>query len=94
MDLGWKWLTPAALANIVLTGVVYTAVKQGLGLSLAGSGGRLALIVGMWVVGAPVVLTIVAYINRQAETFDIGEQRRRQIVARAERQARIAEQKA
>ena len=29
MDLGWKWLTPAALANIVLTGVVYVVLKYG-----------------------------------------------------------------
>jgi len=94
MDLGWKWLTPAALANIVLTGVVYTAVRQGLGLDPGAAAGKLALILGMFAVAAPVVLLFVGYINRRAETFDIGEQRRRQLAAREERRARIAEQKA
>src|SRR6185503_5153241 len=32
MDLGWKWLTPAALANIVLTGIIYVGIKYGLHL--------------------------------------------------------------
>ena len=94
MDLGWKWLTPAALANIVLTGVVYTAVRQGLGLDPGAAAGNLALILGMFAAAAPAVLLFVGYINRQTETADIGEQRRRQVAAREERRARIAEQKA
>jgi NADH-quinone oxidoreductase subunit H len=93
MDLGWKWLTPAALANIVLTGIVYLVVKTYFG-DLTQPAGKIAMVIGMFAVGAPIVLAIVTYINRSTETFDIAEQRRRQVAARAERQARIAEQKA
>jgi NADH-quinone oxidoreductase subunit H len=97
MDLGWKWLTPAALANIVLSGVVYVVVKNVLGLDFTNPANRpakFALFLGMLVVATPIVLAIVAWINRQGETMDIAEQRRRQMLARAVRQARIAEQKA
>jgi NADH-quinone oxidoreductase subunit H len=97
MDLGWKWLTPAALANIVLSGVVYVVVKNVLGLDFtnpANRSAKFALFLGMLVVATPIVLAIVAWINRAGETMDIAEQRRRQMLARAARQARIAEQKA
>jgi NADH-quinone oxidoreductase subunit H len=97
MDLGWKWLTPAALANIVLSGVVYVVVKNVLGLDFTNAANRpakFALFLGMLIVATPIVLAIVAWINRQGETMDIAEQRRRQMLARAARQARIAEQKA
>jgi NADH-quinone oxidoreductase subunit H len=97
MDLGWKWLTPAALANIVLTGVVYAVVRDGLGLNFndpANTQAKVAMIIAMLAVATPVVLGVVALINRGTRTFDIAEQRRRQVRARAERQARIAEQKA
>jgi NADH-quinone oxidoreductase subunit H len=104
MDLGWKWLTPASLANIVLTGIVYGVVKEVFGFEFARPGGafqgpvglegKVALIALMFAVATPIVLAIVVFINRRAETFDIAEQRRRQIQARAERQARIAEQRA
>jgi len=97
MDLGWKWLTPAALANIVLTAVVYLVVKQSFGLtdfSRAVWPAKLTMIVAMFAVATPIVLAVIALINRRTQTFDIAEQRRRQILARAERQARIAEQRA
>lgn len=93
MDLGWKWLTPAALANIVLTGIVYVVVKAWIG-DPSEPLARVAIVAGMFIVGAPVAIAITTYINRSTETFDMGEQRRRQMAARAERQARIAEQKA
>ena len=97
MDLGWKWLTPAALANIVLTGIVYVIVKTWFGNPsepiLNEPLARVAIAVGMFIVGAPVVIAITTYINRSTDTFDIGEQRRSQVAARAARQARIAEQK-
>lgn len=97
MDLGWKWLTPAALANIVLSGVVYVVVKDVLGLDFTNPANRMAkfaLFAGMLILATPIVLAIVAWINRQGQTMDIAEQRRRQVLARAARQARIAEQKA
>ena len=97
MDLGWKWLTPAALANIVLTAIVHVGVKQGFGLvdfSQARRPAKLAMILAMFAVATPVVLAVISFINRRTQTFDIAEQRRRQVAARAERQARIAEQRA
>jgi NADH-quinone oxidoreductase subunit H len=93
MDLGWKWLTPAALANIVVTGIAYVFVKQGLGLDFTQPGNtqaKLALIAVTFVLATPTILAVVAMINRRTQTFDIAEQRRRQVQARAERQARIA----
>jgi NADH-quinone oxidoreductase subunit H len=103
MDLGWKWLTPAALANIVLTGVVYVLLKHGVGLPFAAPGdpftgpvgktSKLAMILVMCVAVMPVVLSFVAFVNRRTATWDIADQRRRQILARAERQARIASQR-
>ncbi len=103
MDLGWKWLTPAALANIVLTGVVYVLLKQGFGLSFAGPGdpfsgpagmtSKLAMILVMCGAVMPAVLSFVAFVNRRTATWDIADQRSRQILARAERQARIASQR-
>jgi NADH-quinone oxidoreductase subunit H len=104
MDLGWKWMTPAALANIVLTGIVYVVMKHGFGLAFAAPGAgfvgpeslgaKVATIIAMVAVATPVVLLIVGFINRRTADWEIAEQRRRQIAARAERQARLAEQKA
>ena len=96
MDLGWKWLTPAALANIVLTGTVSVALKYGFGLDFsekANTQAKVAMIIAMFAVATPIVLATVAFINRRTQTFDLAEQRRQQVRARAERQARIAEQK-
>ena len=64
-----------------------------MGLDPGAAAGKLALILGMIAaVGAGSAL-FVAYINRQTATSDIAEQRRRQVAAREERRARIAEQK-
>lgn len=101
MDLGWKWLTPAALANVVLTGIVYAGVKYGLGLKFAATGdgftgpadatAKIVTIIGMFAVATPIVLALVGFINRRTSDWDIAEQRQRQIAAR---QARLAAQKA
>jgi NADH-quinone oxidoreductase subunit H len=101
MDLGWKWLTPAALANIVLTGILYVALKHGLRLNFTAPGAnfigpadltaKLAMGVAAWAVGAPIAVAVVNYLNRSTQTADAAEQRRRQIQLRAERKARITE---
>jgi len=99
MDLGWKWLTPAALANIVLTGIVYTLLKSGFKLPFAGpdesyigpssASSRVAMIIAMCAIATPVALAILAFINRGTADWDIADQRQRQIAARADRRARI-----
>ncbi|MEP7273898.1 MAG: NADH-quinone oxidoreductase subunit H, partial [Acidobacteriota bacterium] len=104
MDLGWKWLTPAALGNIVVTAVAYVILKNGFGMKFASATdhfvgpadvrSRLAMIAIMVLIAMPGVLGVVAFINRKTATWDIAEQRHRQIVARAQRKARIASQKA
>lgn len=92
MDLGWKWLTPAALANIVLTGTIYLMVKELFGPldDPANLRAKIAMSGAMLLVATPIVFALLALINRRTETYDIAEQRRRQVMARAERQARIA----
>ncbi len=91
MDLGWKWLTPAALANIVLTGTIYLMVKELFGPldDPANLRAKIAMSGAMLLVATPIVFALLALINRRTETYDIAEQRRRQVMARAERQARI-----
>lgn len=99
MDLGWKWLTPAALANIVLTGIVYALLKYGFKLPFAGpdasyigpssASSRVSMIIAMCVIASPVALAILAFINRGSADWDIADQRQRQIAARADRRARI-----
>lgn len=99
MDLGWKWLTPAALANIVLTGIVYAILKFGFKLPFAGpddrfigpssASSRVAMIIAMCAIATPVALAILAFINRGTADWDIADQRQRQIAARADRRARI-----
>jgi len=99
MDLGWKWLTPAALANIVLTGIVYVVLKSGLKLSFAGPDdsfigpstlkSRVAMVVAMCVIASPFALALIAFINRGGADWDLADQRRRQIEARAGRRARF-----
>ncbi len=91
MDLGWKWLTPAALANIVLTGTIYLVVKEFLGPldDPANLGAKIAMSLAMLLVATPIVFALLALINRRTAGYDIAEQRRRQVMARAERQARI-----
>jgi type III secretory pathway component EscR len=88
---------PGCVGQYRLSGVVYVVVKNVLGLDFtnpANRSAKFALFLGMLVVATPIVLAIVAWINSQGETMDIAEQRRRQMLARAARQARIAEQKA
>ena len=74
MDLGWKWLTPAALVNIVLTGIVYVLLKHGFKLPFAGPdaafigpstmSSKLTMIGVMFLVATPIALALVAFINR------------------------------
>ncbi len=99
MDLGWKWLTPAALVNIVLTGIVYVLLKHGFKLPFAGPdaafigpstmSSKLTMTGVMFLVATPIALALVAFINRGTADWEIADQRQRQIEARAHRRARM-----
>jgi NADH-quinone oxidoreductase subunit H len=108
MDLGWKWLIPTALANVVLTGVIYVIAleeSQGglLGFFRATSRGLVIntdpAIVGYagmaglsFLFAVPATWWLLAKINRTTEDFNLHARRQLQIQRRAERLAAIAGQ--
>ena len=101
MDLGWKWMIPAALANIVLTAVFYvialewrTPMGQGIlmnplpvGLWMSGAG--LAYFIVTGIVTVVVSWMLLAKINRHTTDFNLHAQRQLQIRKRAERLAEV-----
>jgi len=88
MDLGWKWMLPAALINIVVTALAVTVI-QGLdnptgmrtikslagGLGLTASGKAIAIVFGI----GNLFLTagILSLINWRARDFNLKKQRRK-----------------
>jgi NADH-quinone oxidoreductase subunit H len=86
MDLGWKWMLPAALINVVVTAVSVTVIQaldnpagrtiKSLtgGLGLAGSGKAIAIVFGF----ANLFITagILSLINWRARDFNLKKQRR------------------
>jgi NADH-quinone oxidoreductase subunit H len=98
MELGWKWMIPAGLANIVLTGIWYVLAlpkSQGgvLDLMRSGAGGRLVptgkgiiyFIITGSVVTIPIVWALLTTINRRSRDFNLHEQRQLQMQLRRER---------
>jgi NADH-quinone oxidoreductase subunit H len=97
MELGWKWMIPAGLANIVLTGVWYVLAlppsRGGVFGFMQEQGGRLAptgwgkvyFIVTGFVFSIPLIWGILATINRRSRDFNLHEQRQLQIKLREER---------
>ena len=87
MDLGWKWMLPAALINIVVT-ALGVGVIQGLdgwrgmhtidslssGLGLTATGKVIAIVIGV----GNLFLTagIMSFINRRSRDFNLKKQRR------------------
>jgi len=104
MDLGWKWLIPAALGNIVLTAIFYVVALEwrtpmGQGVIME------PRLVGMWMnwggtiyFMATALLTIgivwilLARINKHTSDFNLHAQRQLQIQRRAERRVSIGEE--
>ncbi len=87
MDLGWKWLIPAALTNIIWTAVaIFTvqalngwngmktidSVSQGLNLTPSGKG----VMVGFGVAGLLVTAAVLSTINWRSRDFNLKGQRR------------------
>jgi NADH-quinone oxidoreductase subunit H len=82
MDLGWKWLIPAAMANIVLTGALIV-IGQALNLTrsegerliIPGVAGKAYFIGTAFLVAIPVTWILLAMINRRSYDFNLRVQR-------------------
>lgn len=87
MDIGWKWLTPSALVNIVLTGGAVFVIQaldgwRGIktidsiseGLNLTATGKALMIIFG--VVGLLITALLLSRINWRSRDFNLKTQRR------------------
>jgi NADH-quinone oxidoreductase subunit H len=87
MDLGWKWMIPASLVNIVWTGLAVFAVQaldgwrgfdtieslaRGLNLTRTGQ----AVMVGFGLVGVLVAAALLTAINWRSRDFNLKKQRR------------------
>jgi NADH-quinone oxidoreductase subunit H len=87
MDLGWKWLIPAALTNIVWTALaIFTvqaldgwngmktieSVAQGLNLTPSGK----AVMIAFGFIGLAVTAAVLSTINRRSRDFNLKGQRR------------------
>jgi len=107
MDIGWKWMIPAGLANIVLTGIWYVMAmpkdRGGLfGFLQASQAGRLVptawgkvyFIATAFLVTVPLIWMLLATINRRSRDFNLHEQRQLQINLRRERLQKNAEPQA
>jgi NADH-quinone oxidoreductase subunit H len=87
MDIGWKWLIPSALINIVLSGLAIFVVQalnhsgklttiehldRGLNLNAAGKG----IVIGFGVIGLFATAALLARINWRSRDFNLKIQRR------------------
>jgi NADH-quinone oxidoreductase subunit H len=102
MDLGWKWMIPATLVNILLTAVFFvfaleweTSNGQKLlmavtarGLDLTAYGVAFFVVAGLLTIGA--AWLVLTRINRNTSDFNLHSQRQLQTSRRAERLARAA----
>jgi NADH-quinone oxidoreductase subunit H len=103
MELGWKWMIPAGLANIVLTGIWYVLA---LPKSAGGVWGFFRTEGGKWImtwggVGyfiftgflmtIPIAWVLLARINRHSRDFNLHAQRQLQIQMRRERMEAVAD---
>lgn len=103
MDLGWKWMIPAGLANIVLTGIWYVLALPGeqggvFGFIVPEAGrnsmtwkGVAYFVVAGFLITIPIVWIVLARINRRSHDFNLKAQRQLQIQLRRERMEKRAE---
>jgi len=97
MELGWKWMIPAGLANIVLTGIWYVlampAAQGGVWGFMREEKSRLIptgkgigyFMVTAFVITIPIVWALLAIINRRSRDFNLHDQRQLQTQLRRER---------
>jgi NADH-quinone oxidoreductase subunit H len=107
MELGWKWMIPAGLANIVLTGVWYVLAlpraqgglfgfmreEKGRLIPTSYSGIAYFVVTGLFVT-IPIVWGLLANINRRSRDFNLHEQRQLQMQLRRERLEKMLQQPA
>jgi NADH-quinone oxidoreductase subunit H len=87
MDIGWKWLIPTALINIVLTAIavftvqaldgwkgIETIESTTLGLNLSATGK--AIMIGFGIVGIFISAGLLSVINWRSRDFNLKKQRR------------------
>src|ERR1041384_213366 len=87
MDLGWKWMLPAALLNIALTAIAVFTVQaldgwHGLhtieslarGLNMTGTGK--AIMIAFGIAGLFIAAAMLSAINRRSRDFNLKKQRR------------------
>jgi len=97
MELGWKWMIPAGLANIVLTGIWYVLalpksqggvfgfLRDEKGQLVPKGAGILYFIITAFIVTIPIVWGLLVTINRRSRDFNLTEQRQLQSQLRRER---------
>jgi NADH-quinone oxidoreductase subunit H len=97
MELGWKWMIPAGLANIVLTGIwyvlalpparggVFDFMREVSGRLVPTGKGTLYFIVTGGAITVPLVWLLLVNINRRSRDFNLHDQRQLQINLRRER---------
>lgn len=95
MSLGWKWLIPAGLANILVTGAVLVLAQHlglvetvrtdtGERLVSVWPWGKLFLIAASLLVSVPIVWIVLAVINRRSADFNLRVQRQIRLPERGE----------
>lgn len=102
MDLGWKWMIPAGLANIVLTGIWYViAMPKAQGGLFEGlmrvrserliptGRGAAYFIATAFMASIPLVWALLATINRRSRDFNLHAQRQLQIRLRRKRLEKV-----
>lgn len=95
MGLGWKWLIPAGLTNILVTGIVLVlaghlglveTVRTEIGERLVSTWpwGKLFLIAAALFLGVPTTWIVLAVINRRSADFNLRVQRQIRLPERGE----------
>lgn len=78
MELGWKWMIPAALANIIISSVIFTLgsefgliASQDGALKLQATAGYAYFLGTSFLIGLPSVLITLSLINRHSRDFNL-----------------------
>jgi NADH-quinone oxidoreductase subunit H len=101
MEIGWKWMIPAGLANIVLTAIWYVLampksrggvldyMKDVSGRLVPTGTGKIFFIATAFLITTPIIWALLVLINRRSNDFNMDEQRQLQFELRRERLKKI-----